>query len=86
MTETTPLRTPHESYLTAGQVCESLKISRTSLWRMLRGGKLPYIQVGSVRRFDLAELTKALHAPNLAAEEETGHEVRSSDALCGCRA
>lgn len=46
----------HQPLLTAKQVCQILAISRTTLWRL----KLPSIQVGSGRRYDLQRVLTSL--------------------------
>lgn len=63
-----PQRTERAGLLTSDELCESLKISRSKLDTMISDG-LPHVMVGSVRRFDLAEVVAHLRATQQQQEK-----------------
>ena len=48
-----------KEYLTANEICEKLKISYTTLYRLVKKG-LPYLKVGNQQRFVFEEVEQWL--------------------------
>jgi excisionase family DNA binding protein len=42
--------------LTVPEVCEMLRLSRTTVWELTRSGELPSLRIGSARRYRLADV------------------------------
>ena len=60
-------------YLTARQVQDLLKIDRTSIYRMLKDGRLTGIKVGSQWRFPRKEIETLLSDQHLIQEKRSGN-------------
>ena len=54
--------------LTAEELGQVLKLSRSSVWRLARSGNIPVMRAGRLMRFDLAKVLRAL-------EEAGGEEA-----------
>ncbi len=52
------------SFLTPGQVHEQFQISRTTLWRLTKNGKIPSYRIGSSVRYSFEEVLEALKVKN----------------------
>jgi excisionase family DNA binding protein len=48
----------HPKYLTVGELSDLLQIHRTTIYRLLREGKLPGFRVGSDWRFSVEEIER----------------------------
>lgn len=53
MIERTPVTSP---FLTVVEAARYLKVSEPTIWRWVRGGRLPSLKVGRLRRIPLAAL------------------------------
>ena len=45
-----------EKYLTTEEVCESLKVSRVTLWNWQKNGILKSIRIGNLKRYRLSDI------------------------------
>jgi excisionase family DNA binding protein len=52
--------------LTAGELAAALRVSRSWVYEAARNGTLPCLRVGSLKRFDLAEVKAALRGATVA--------------------
>jgi len=62
--------------MTARDVGEALRISRPSLYRMVKSGDLPYLRVGKCLRFQMEEVL--VHMKTRAERGEYGGKVESA--------
>jgi len=60
--------------LTTKQVQEMLRVDRTTIYRMLKDGRLQGVKVGSQWRFRTAEINAILHAPSPIPQETAAAE------------
>lgn len=52
------LQAPETRYLNYGEVCEITKLTRVTIYKYVKAGKLPVCKVGSKRLFKLSDVTK----------------------------
>jgi excisionase family DNA binding protein len=52
--------------LTADELAAALRVSRSWVYEAARSGVIPYLRVGALKRFDLAEVKAALRADPVA--------------------
>ena len=59
-------------FLTVAEAARYLKVSEPTIWRWVRGGKLPSFKVGRLRRIPLADLDGLVHqATSHGGRQET---------------
>ena len=62
--------------MTARETGKVLRISRTSLYRLVKSGELPYLRVGKCLRFQMDELLRYMR--NRARQGENGGNVKNA--------
>lgn len=56
---------PNEALLlTAEQIVQKTQISRPTLWRWVKKGRIPYYKIGGHRRYILSEVLEATRSKN----------------------
>lgn len=72
--KTTESPAPEDRLLRLSEVCERLKISPSTLWRLVRKGEIKQIRVGGTKRIRASSLEKFLDA----SEENFGNVKRTA--------
>jgi len=52
------LKSPESQYLNYREVCELTRLTRATVYKFVKSGKLPVCKVGSKRLFKLSDITK----------------------------
>ena len=63
-------------WLTVAEAAEYLKMGRSTVYKLLKDGKLPAHKAGREWRFDADELDEWLKSGKLAWTEDNGNESR----------
>jgi len=61
-----------DKLLTVNQLASALQISRSTVYRLVREGRIPHYSVGERLRFDVGEVKAALRGENPPQEGQPG--------------